>query len=191
MAYFIVTLLFGWCGVHKFIQKKYGMGFLYLFTFGLFGIGWCVDCIRALLPLLHHKSKTPAAGSATHQDDIVEQLCLSLDPEFVSFVLPLIKSGLSWKRIEQAYRSSFPDAECEDLSLRIRYVENYYSNSTTLANLKDIEATKYRIISMPDNDLCDICRKYKGRVLPVSAAKIGYNCPPFHLGCRCIITMEE
>lgn len=45
MANFIITLLFGWCGVHKFIQKKAGMGILYLLTFGLFGIGWIYDCI--------------------------------------------------------------------------------------------------------------------------------------------------
>ncbi len=42
---FFVCLFLGWCGVHKFIEKKMGMGILYLFTFGLFGIGWFVDCI--------------------------------------------------------------------------------------------------------------------------------------------------
>lgn len=45
MANFIITLLFGWCGIHKFMQKKAGMGILYLLTFGLFGIGWVYDCI--------------------------------------------------------------------------------------------------------------------------------------------------
>lgn len=47
MTNFIITLLFGWCGVHKFIQKKIGMGLLYLCTMGLFGIGWIYDCIVA------------------------------------------------------------------------------------------------------------------------------------------------
>lgn len=32
---FIITLLFGWLGVHKFMQKKYGLGILYFFTLGL------------------------------------------------------------------------------------------------------------------------------------------------------------
>ena len=49
---FIICLLFGWLGVHKFMEKKTGMGLLYLFTFGLFGIGWIVDCI------LYFPSKT-------------------------------------------------------------------------------------------------------------------------------------
>lgn len=48
MVNFIITLLFGWCGAHKFLQKKICMGFLYLFTCGLFGIGWVWDCIIAL-----------------------------------------------------------------------------------------------------------------------------------------------
>ena len=171
------------------IQKKYGLGLLYLFTFGLFTFGWAVDCIRALLPVLRHKNGAPAAGA--QHDNIVDQLCLSLDPEFVSFVLPMIKAGLSWNRIEQAFRSSFPDSECEDLALRIQYVESYYSNSTEIASLKECGASKYRIISMPDHELCDICKRFKGRTFPVSSARIGYNCPPFHLGCRCTTVIEE
>ena len=46
---FVICLLFGWLGVHKFREKKIGMGILYLCTFGLFCIGWFVDCIRYLL----------------------------------------------------------------------------------------------------------------------------------------------
>lgn len=62
-AFFIITLLFGWCGAHKFIQKKYGIGFLYLFTFGLFTVGWIIDCVRALLPLLRHDTDPPSTSS--------------------------------------------------------------------------------------------------------------------------------
>ena len=50
---FVICLLFGWLGVHKFREKKIGMGILYLCTFGLFCIGWFVDCIRYLLAALH------------------------------------------------------------------------------------------------------------------------------------------
>lgn len=187
---FGITFLFGWFGAHKFIQKKYGQGFLYLFTFGLFGIGWLIDCAIAFVTMFHRKKKAPAA-SYPPQENLTERLCLSLDPEFVSFVLPMIKSGLSWKRIEQAYRSSFPDSVCEDLALRIQYVESYYSNSAEIASLKECGASKYRIISIPDQELCDICKRFKGRTFPVSSARIGYNCPPFHFGCRCTTVIEE
>ena len=50
---FVIFLLFGWLGVHKFREKKIGMGILYLCTFGLFCIGWFVDCIRYLLAAIH------------------------------------------------------------------------------------------------------------------------------------------
>ena len=39
----IITILFGWLGVHKFMEKKTGWGVAYLLTFGLFGIGWIYD----------------------------------------------------------------------------------------------------------------------------------------------------
>lgn len=47
MVDFLITLFLGYLGVHKFKQGKKGLGFLYLFTFGLFGIGWIVDVIVA------------------------------------------------------------------------------------------------------------------------------------------------
>ena len=39
----LITILFGGLGVHKFMQNETGLGVLYLFTFGLFGIGWIYD----------------------------------------------------------------------------------------------------------------------------------------------------
>lgn len=45
---FVLCLLFGYFGVHKFYEGKIGMGILYLVTFGLFGIGWIIDCIVLL-----------------------------------------------------------------------------------------------------------------------------------------------
>lgn len=41
-----LCLFLGWLGVHKFYAGKTGMGFLYLFTFGLFGFGWIIDSIK-------------------------------------------------------------------------------------------------------------------------------------------------
>lgn len=46
---FVICLLFGWLGVHKFREKKIGMGILYLCTLGLFFIGWIIDVIRYLI----------------------------------------------------------------------------------------------------------------------------------------------
>ena len=38
----------GYFGAHKFYEGKTGLGVLYLFTCGLFGIGWFIDCIALL-----------------------------------------------------------------------------------------------------------------------------------------------
>lgn len=45
----IICFFFGFFGVHKFMEKKIGMGILYLFTMGLFGFGWIYDCIKYLI----------------------------------------------------------------------------------------------------------------------------------------------
>lgn len=44
----IVTIFGGWFGLNRFINKEYGIGFLYFFTFGLFGIGWIFDIYSCL-----------------------------------------------------------------------------------------------------------------------------------------------
>lgn len=45
---FFLCLFLGYFGAHKFYEGKIGMGILYLFTVGLFGIGWFIDCIALL-----------------------------------------------------------------------------------------------------------------------------------------------
>ncbi len=45
---FFLCLFLGPIGAHKFYEGKTGMGILYLFTFGLFGFGWVIDCIALL-----------------------------------------------------------------------------------------------------------------------------------------------
>ena len=73
---FVITLLLGGFGVHKFIQGKTGVGVLYLLTFGLFGIGWFIDVIIALTALVSNQSKAPAAPSpATHSAPSADNSC--------------------------------------------------------------------------------------------------------------------
>lgn len=47
----VLTILFGWMGLHWFISGRIGMGLLYFFTGGLFGVGWIVDIIRQIVAL--------------------------------------------------------------------------------------------------------------------------------------------
>ena len=48
-AKFAVTFFLGMFGVHKFMDHKIGMGILYFFTGGLFGIGWIIDWVQSLI----------------------------------------------------------------------------------------------------------------------------------------------
>lgn len=43
----LALCIFTFCG-HKFYEGKIGLGILYLFTVGLFGIGWIMDIITLL-----------------------------------------------------------------------------------------------------------------------------------------------
>ena len=55
LAAWLWCFFLGLFGAHYFYVGKTGMGFLYLFTAGLFGIGWIVDLIR--IPLGGFKDK--------------------------------------------------------------------------------------------------------------------------------------
>lgn len=46
---FFLCLFLGYLGIHKFYEGRIGLGILYLFTCGLFGIGWLIDGIALLL----------------------------------------------------------------------------------------------------------------------------------------------
>lgn len=45
MTELLLCLFLGWAGAHKFYMRKKGLGLLYLFTLGLFAIGWWGDLI--------------------------------------------------------------------------------------------------------------------------------------------------
>lgn len=53
---FLLTLFFRYLGIHKFIDKKYSIGFLYLCTAGLFGIGWLYDSVCSFHSLIKPKN---------------------------------------------------------------------------------------------------------------------------------------
>jgi TM2 domain-containing membrane protein YozV len=40
---YLLWFLVGWIGIHRFYLGNIGMGLLYMFTFGFFGLGWIID----------------------------------------------------------------------------------------------------------------------------------------------------
>ena len=56
MAYLLWFFL-GLLGVHRFYLGHIGVGILYFFTFGGFGLGWIIDAL--IMPQLVHKANNP------------------------------------------------------------------------------------------------------------------------------------
>ena len=44
---FFITAFLGFTGIHRFLKKEIGLGFLYFFTLGIFYIGWISDAVKA------------------------------------------------------------------------------------------------------------------------------------------------
>lgn len=59
-----VTFFLGGFGIHRFVDHQIGMGILYLFTGGIFGIGWMIDIVRAIIAALNGGSQEAPVSPA-------------------------------------------------------------------------------------------------------------------------------
>lgn len=69
----VVVIIFGIFGVHKFIDKDIKMGLIYLFTGGLFGIGWIIDIIKSLTDVFEEKQKDNSSKNRKELPTITEE----------------------------------------------------------------------------------------------------------------------
>lgn len=64
----LLTIFLGYLGIHKFYQKKYAIGIVYLLTGGLFYLGWIYDIIILVVDVLRGSNKK----NNTHDPQNVE-----------------------------------------------------------------------------------------------------------------------
>lgn len=60
MTGIILAVFLGWAGGYQFYKNRTGLGILYLFTFGLFGIGWIIDVISAFSEYRRKSNPSPS-----------------------------------------------------------------------------------------------------------------------------------
>lgn len=80
--------------------------------------------------------------------------------------------------------------EKEDASLLIKTADNYIHTKHEIKGLQSAGYSEYEFMSLGKNaeNVCEVCQTLDGKTFPIAEAVIGKNCPPMHIGCRCIIT---
>ncbi len=64
----IIAIFLGWLGGYRFYKKQYVLGIIYLFTCGLFGIGWIVDIIQSCRPIKNTDQQNSINSDNTSDD---------------------------------------------------------------------------------------------------------------------------
>ena len=114
MGKLLMCIFGGWFGLHKFAEKKVGIGVLYLFTFGLFGIGWFIDCIKYFIIYVKSKSDTMSRTATAAAQPVA--------PESPYIYLSFTVAGVTFKngrKTRQAILRAFKwgDEEVETIDL--------------------------------------------------------------------------
>lgn len=118
----VITILFGWMGTHKFMKGKFWTGVLYLFTAGLFCIGWFVDIYKCV------KAQNEDFISKNNYDSLMGKE--GIDSINAGFLLNIKDSGLNLKEDEICHYMDKAQTISEDK------VTTGYVSQNTSHNLK-------------------------------------------------------
>ena len=86
------------------------------------------------------------------------------------------------KRLMERFNVTYNQAE-NIVRTEMAHIET----QAALDRYKASGTQKIRIIVDPDERTCDICAKKDDKIVDISDAHTGKNCPPFHPRCRCAI----
>ena len=100
-----------------------------------------------------------------------------------------IARGDSYERLTRRLRERFSSVSRND-AYRLIYTEGTYvmAEATMQPFTEDFE--KYRLSTVGDGKVCDICRGVAQEVFDISDRQPGVNFPPLHPWCRCTFTIE-
>ena len=86
------------------------------------------------------------------------------------------------KRLMERFSVTYSQAE-NIVRTEMAHVET----QAALDRYKSSGTQKIRIIVDPDERTCDVCAKWDDKIVDISEAHTGKNCPPFHPRCRCAV----
>ena len=86
------------------------------------------------------------------------------------------------KRLMERFNVTYNQAEN-----LVRTEMAHIETQAALDRYKASGTQKVRIIVDPDERTCDVCAKWDDKIVDISEAHTGKNCPPFHPRCRCAI----
>ena len=89
----ILCCFLGSFGVHKFVEGKIGIGLVYLFTGGLCGVGWLVDCIRYFMSGISGRRPAPHPDGTVSSESSLNN---TADPTNTPHSPSLIKTIFLW-----------------------------------------------------------------------------------------------
>ena len=79
----LITILGGWFGLHRYLDRKIVSGLIYTFTFGVFGIGWLIDVYHAFtisnLSKAYNYTDLPSPDQTLSVGDRTYKLAYSYD----------------------------------------------------------------------------------------------------------------
>ena len=86
------------------------------------------------------------------------------------------------KKLMERFSVSYNRAET-----LVRTEMAHVETQAALDRYKSSGTEKVRIVVDPDERTCDVCAKWDDKIVDVSEAHTGTNCPPFHPNCRCAV----
>jgi SPP1 gp7 family putative phage head morphogenesis protein len=96
----------------------------------------------------------------------------------VSFI-----TGRTEREVARIISDSFNSGAMKARRL-VRTESNFVSSEATALAYQEAQIEKYRYVATLDLRTSRICRELDGQEFPVSARKVGTNCPPMHPWCR-------
>lgn len=161
---FLVTLFCGWFGLHKFLQKKVGIGFLYLFTFGLFGIGWIIDIVLALMKLNKNNNEPSTISS---NSEFVTTENVSSVPKTSTSIIELFKiNKLKQQIVELENKNTILTEKINRLG-----AEEFFEIEDKINQLKTELVTQEKIYNESTQEHNELIAKLRAEIINLSESK--------------------